>query len=123
VARARAPSRAWLARFAAPAAFLAGVTIAVLLVRAGLASSDETRTADTPTTTVTTPAPAPPPPPATRGGGTTTAPEEREFYTIESGDTFAALAARFGTTVAELIRLNPQVDPAGLSVGQRIRVR
>jgi LysM repeat protein len=118
----RLPSRAALARFAAPAAFLAGVTIAVLVVRAGLAGSDDTpgpaitATATTRTTTTR--------PTTTRRTTTrrTTTATDRRFYTVEAGDTFGTIAAEFGTTVEELIELNPDVDPRSLSIGQRIRV-
>jgi LysM repeat protein len=120
MARLELPSRVQLARFGAPAAFLAGVTIAVLLVRAGLADSGET---STPATTATVPA-------TTSGAETTTARTttaatttvEERFYTIEAGDTFATVAAQFDTTVEELIILNPDVDPRSLRIGQRIRV-
>lgn len=120
----RLPSRARLARFAAPAAFLAGVTVAVLLVRAGLSASDEP--AATTTATATTSATRPTTTRRTTTGataraGTTTAGESR-FYTIESGDTFASIAAEFDTTVERLRELNPEVDPTQLTIGQRIRV-
>lgn len=39
-------------------------------------------------------------------------------YTIVAGDTLFALARRSGTTVAELLRLNPGVDPNNLQIGQ-----
>ena len=112
-----APSRAQVARFAAPAAFLLAVTIAVLLVRAGLAGSEEpaatpatTTQTTTAATTTTTTAPA------------TTRPRRR-FYEIQSGDTFATVATRFDTTVEQLLILNPDVDPTELRIGQKIRVR
>ncbi|MCR4398067.1 MAG: LysM peptidoglycan-binding domain-containing protein [Firmicutes bacterium] len=43
-------------------------------------------------------------------------------YTIQPGDTFFALAQRFGTTVRRLQALNPGVDPNNLRVGQVICV-
>ena len=43
-------------------------------------------------------------------------------YVIRSGDTFFALAQRFGTTVAELQRVNPGVNPNALRIGQTICV-
>jgi LysM repeat protein len=120
----RLPSRARLARFAAPAAFLAAVTVAVLLVRAGLSASDEP-TATTATTGATTATRATTTrrttTRATTATGTTTAGEQR-FYTIESGDTFGSIAADFDTTVDRLRELNPEVDPTQLTIGQRIRV-
>jgi LysM repeat protein len=118
------PSRARLARFAAPAAFLAGVTVAVLLVRAGLSAPDEPAATTAPTaattairTTTTRPATTA----ATTTAATTTTAEER-LYTIESGDTYASIAAEFDTTVDRLRELNPEVDPTQLTIGQRIRV-
>jgi LysM repeat protein len=96
-----------VARVAAPLAFLAAVTVAVLLVRAGL---DEASTRAEPTTPTAT---AP----------TTTSPAARRFYRIRPGDTLAAIAPRFGLTEAELVALNPGIEPTALRIGQRIRVR
>ena len=110
--------RARLARFAAPAAFLAAATVAILLVRSGLENGDVT----TPpaTTAVTTTA-------ATTGpgttGGTTTNTAGAEFYVIQAGDTLAVIADEHDTTVEQLLVLNPDVDPVALTVGQRIRVK
>lgn len=117
------PSRARLARFAAPAAFLAGVTVAVLLVRAGLSAPDEpaATTAATATTAIRTTTTRPATTAATTTAATTTTAAER-FYTIESGDTYASIAAEFDTTVDRLRELNPEVDPTQLTIGQRIRV-
>jgi len=41
-------------------------------------------------------------------------------YIIRAGDTYFAIAARFNTTVAALIAVNPGVDPNNLFIGQRI---
>jgi LysM repeat protein len=41
---------------------------------------------------------------------------------VKEGDTLESIAERFGTTVEELIELNPNIDPLALSPGQRIRV-
>lgn len=110
--------RLWLARLAAPAALLLAATVAVLLVRSAL----DTDTEQTPTTATTTAArPAPPPPP--RPGRTSTAESQAEFYTVRAGDTLATIADQYGTTVEELLLLNPQVDPIELRVGQRVRVQ
>lgn len=54
-------------------------------------------------------------PPVTCPPGTTT-------YTIQPGDTFFAIAARFNTTVAALIAANPGVNPNALLIGQVICV-
>ena len=102
-----------LARYAAPAAFLAAVTIGVVVIRAGLEHGKHH--AGTPTTTATT--------------KTTTSHEHghksshARTYTIKSGDTLAAIAAANGTTVAALVHLNPGIDPQALHVGQTIRVK
>ena len=114
--------RASVARYAAPAAFLAAATIAVLLVRAALRDDASPRSGTNavtqPTLTATT----------TRTGRTATAAtrtarDPRRFYRIQPGDTLAVVADRFGTTVDRLLALNPAVDPVSLRVGQRIRVR
>jgi LysM repeat protein len=119
-------TRRELTRYGAPAAFLAAVTIAVLLVKAGLSGGDgstptvgalpTTRpTTSSPTTTrlvLTTPT-------ATT---TTTTAQEGEYHVVESGDTLGSIAEKYDTTVEELVRLNPGVDPTALRVGDRIRV-
>jgi LysM repeat protein len=43
-------------------------------------------------------------------------------YSVRSGDTLGTIAERFGTTVDELLVLNPGVDPHALRVGQSLRV-
>jgi Tfp pilus assembly protein FimV len=112
--------RLWLARLAAPAALLLAATVAVLLVRSAIDTAEEqTRTTAT-ATTATQPAPPPPPRPRRRTG---TGQAEAEFYTVQSGDTLATIADQYGTTVEELLLLNPDVDPIELSIGQRIRVQ
>lgn len=86
------------------------MTVAVLLVRAGL---DEASTRAEPTVpTTTTPAPT-----------STTPQQARRFYRVRAGDTLAAIAPRFGLTEAELVALNPGIEPTALRIGQRIRVR
>ena len=108
-----------LARYAAPVAFLAAVTVAVLLVRAGL-ENGETTTPPATTTAATTTAGTTTQPGKT---GTTTNPAGAEFYVIQAGDTLAVIADEHDTTVEQLLVLNPDVDPVALTVGQRIRVK
>jgi N-acetylmuramoyl-L-alanine amidase len=109
--------RARLARYAAPAAFLAAATVAILLVRSGLENGDVTTppatTAATTTAAATTTTP----------GTTTTSAAGAEFYEIQAGDTLAVIADEHDTTVEQLLVLNPDVDPVALTVGQRIRVK
>ena len=106
--------RHWVARFAAPAAFLLAVTIAVLLVRAALRDGEGENGA--------APVAA-----ETRGGRAATRPASggrtaTSFYVIRRGDTFETVAERYGTTVEQLRALNPGVNPVRLAIGQRIRV-
>jgi LysM repeat protein len=111
-----ATARDSAAHFAAPAAFLLVVTIAVLLVRSSFQHS-------------------PASPPSTTGGGhvTTTAAtastrgstrplQAAQYYSVQSGDTLGAIAYRFHTTVEKLLALNPGIEPTALHVGQRVRV-
>ena len=97
-------------RYGAPLAFLAAVTIAVLLVRSGL----NTDTAPAPSTVATTNA---------RTTPTTSRPRRKQFYRLKSGETLSDVAVRFNTTVSALLALNPGVKVNALTVGQRIRVR
>ena len=104
-------ARGWRAeakRYGAPVAFLAAVTIAVLLVRSGL------RTDSTPApTTIGT----------TTTAVTTTVPRRKQFYRLKAGETISDVAVRFNTTVTALLALNPGIKVNALTVGQRIRVR
>lgn len=111
-----------VARYAAPAAFLVAVTVAVLLVRSGLENGEEATPVPPTTTVVATTAPTEPPATTTEPAATT-ADAEAEFYEIQSGDTLALVAERHGTTVEQLLVLNPDVDPVALTIGQRIRVK
>jgi LysM repeat protein len=119
-------TRRELTRYGAPAAFLAAVTIAVLLVKAGLSGGDGSTTTvgASPTTRPTTSSPT-----TTRlvlttptATTTTTTGQEGEYHVVESGDTLGSIAEKYDTTVEELVRLNPGVDPTALRVGDRIRV-
>jgi LysM domain len=114
--RRRAPARAGIARYAAPAAFLLAVTVAVLLIRAGLNGNDGTTT----TGPVTT-APTGAKPRATTNVRTQTT--RAQFATVQAGDTFGSIAARAHISVSQLQRLNPGVSSNSLQVGQRVRVK
>ncbi|MDQ2910256.1 MAG: LysM peptidoglycan-binding domain-containing protein [Actinomycetota bacterium] len=107
-------ARGWrgeLKRYGAPAAFLAAVTIAVLLVRSGLQTKAAPGTTSVATTRST----------STRTG--TTIVKRKQFYRLRIGETLSDVAIRFKTTVEELLALNPGIEPTNLNVGQRIRVR
>jgi peptidoglycan endopeptidase LytE len=107
--------RGWRAeakRYGAPAAFLAAVTIAVLLVRSGLSTSSSpapSTSGPRPTATTTT-------------ATTTTRPRRPRYYRIRAGETISDVALKFHTTVSTLLKLNPGIEPTTLTVGQHIRV-
>lgn len=123
--------REQLTRYGAPAAFLAAVTIAAILVKAGLngsssttvaitsSSTARTTTAATTTTKLVLTAPA--------GSTTTTTTETTapgaEYYVVISGDTLGSIAQKYNTTVDELTTLNLGIDPTALTVGQKIRIK
>ena len=100
-------------RFAAPAAFLLAVTVAVLIVRDGLET-----TAASDTTTIRTET-------VTRTPVTTVAVplKRRRYYRLKTGETLSDVAIEFGTNVEHLLALNPGVQPTNLTVGERIRVK
>lgn len=113
MSRRRRKPPATAARYLAPAAFLAGVTIAVLLVNAGL-NGGKSKT----TTTLG--------PPVTHQQPTTTVAKSttgKRFYTVQTGDTFGTIASKAGISVAQLGALNPGVSSNSLQVGQRLRIR
>jgi LysM repeat protein len=106
-------ARVWAVRLAAPVAFFAAATILIVLVQRGLSSAEgNSPTTTAPITTQT----------ATETGGTTTGSQRRRVYRVRVGDTLESIAARFDTTVADLLDLNPGIDPLALSPGQRVRV-
>jgi len=120
-----------LARYGAPAAFLAAVTIAVILIKSGLSGGSgstttgglfptTTRTAATTATTTKLVLTAPQ---ATAATTTETTTPGAEYYAVQSGDTLGSIAQKYGTTVDELMTLNPGIDPTALLIGQKLRVK
>ena len=108
-------SRAPISRYVAPAAFLLAVTAVVLVVRTALRSDAPTPPATTASVVTTAPAvvttrPAP-------------APGQRRYYVIRRGDTLDGIASSFATTVDELLRLNPGIQPTALTPGEQVRVK
>ena len=97
----------------APVAFLAAITIGVLVVRAGFEHGKKHH-ANQPTTTVNSKR-------KSHRHGHKAAHARR--YTIQPGDTLASIAAKTGTTVARLEQLNRGIDPTALRVGDTIRVQ
>lgn len=123
-------TRQQLTRYGAPAAFLAAVTIAVILVKAGLNTGSgstttlglATTSTVTKATTTTTKLVLTAPQGTTTTGTETTAPGA-EYYVVQSGDTLGSIAGKYSTTVDELMTLNPGIDPTALNIGQKIRVK
>ena len=46
-----------------------------------------------------------------------------EYHTIVSGDTFSALAGKYGTTSDKIKELNPDLNPNNLQLGTKVRVK
>ena len=126
--------RRQLTRYGAPALFLVAATVAVLLVKSGLdsGSSARTDTSTVPTTTVrattattttklvlTTAAATTTSTTTTRTATTTPG---AQYYVIQTGDTLGAIAAKYLTSVDQLLTWNPGLDPSALRPGARIRV-
>lgn len=121
------PSREAIRRWVAPLAFLAGLTIAVVLIQHGLSRGGSPSAASS-TAVVTRTATAP----SGRAGGATstsagTGPGKTttngRYYVVQRGDTFSSIAARYGTTVQQIEALNPGVSSNSLTIGQKIRVK
>ena len=111
-------SRRRAAHVVAPFLFLAAVTLAVLLIRAGLESGSsgpkaktttvQSQTAPTHTTTTKKRRPSP---------------GASGFYTVQSGDSFSSISVKTGVSISDLERLNPGVSSNALHVGQKLRVK
>ena len=101
----------WFIRFGLPTCFLVLATLAILLVRPVLHDNPSR-----PAVQQRTPSRS-----ATRERSrvrSTRAPA----YSVRSGDTLGTIADRFGTTVEQLLVLNPGIDPRALRVGQTLHV-
>jgi LysM repeat protein len=61
-----------------------------------------------------------------QGGGQQTAKRHKTkaaTYVVKSGDTLTAIAHRTGVPVAQILALNPEVDPQILIAGQTLKLR
>jgi LysM repeat protein len=102
------------ARILAPVA-LVSFLIAVILVVAGSLGGEDSLPAPEPARRAT----------STPQRTTTTVaagPAAARTTTVQSGETPAAIAARVGITVDELLDYNPDVDPRALRVGQKLDI-
>jgi Tfp pilus assembly protein FimV len=98
------PARSWRP-YAAPAAFLAAVTLAVAGIRALWPHH----------------APQAPVRPAHAKAAQSRARPAR-YYRVRAGDTLASIATRTHVPIVRLRRLNPNVQPTALFIGQRLRL-
>ena len=116
------PPREEWRRYAAPAAFLLAVTVAVVLIHSGLQKGSGTaapvttpRTTTTKRVAVTSATTTKKPAPTTTGG--------QGFWTVQAGDTFGVISSKTGVPVATLEQLNPKVKSTSLFIGEKIRIK
>jgi LysM repeat protein len=102
----------WFVRYGLPACFLLLATVVILAARTAI--HDGGTVAASPARARTS---APVVPKRAHVRST-----RASAYAVRSGDTLATIAERFGTTVDELLALNPGIDPQALRVGQIVRV-
>jgi LysM repeat protein len=106
-------------RYAAPAAFLLAVTVAVVLIRSGLHAGRP----------VGANTPAAPTVPHKRVSTTTTThvstskSTAKGYWTVKAGDTFGVISSQTGVPLATLQQLNPKVSSTSLFIGEKIRVK
>ena len=104
------------ARLLAPLALIA-FTVAILAIVMGSGVvGDDSSSEPSGVTDVTT----------TQERTTTTGQKKKRTpatYTIKANDTLSAIAIKNGTTVANLLALNPELDPTALVAGQTIKLR
>ena len=101
----------WFIRYGLPTGFLMLATMAILVVRPALHDPPSL-----PSVRETAPVPR-----VTRERPRTHS-ARASAYSVRSGDTLGTIAERFGTTVDQLLVLNPGIDPHALRVGQTLRV-
>ena len=54
---------------------------------------------------------------------TTTTTTTTQYHTVVEGDTFGSLAKKYNTTSDAIQKLNPDVEPTKIRIGQKIRVK
>jgi LysM repeat protein len=99
-------------RILAPLALLAAVVALVLVVKGS--SSSDSQTASQTTSTQTTP--------KKKKAKVKAKAKTAKSYTVKSGDTLAAIAQQTKVPVAQIEELNPGLDPAALTVGQKVKL-
>jgi LysM repeat protein len=101
-------------RYVAPVAFLLAVTIAVVLVRAGLESGTPAAKATKTSTVRVLPV-------AVRRQIVTT--KGKQYWKVRAGDTFGVVSRLTGVPVRTLERLNPRVSSTSLFIGEKVRIK
>ena len=101
-----------LAHYGIPFLFLLAVTIVVLIMHGGFSDVNHSSVTSANTKKVTT-----------TSATTSQSGAEVRTYTVQSGDTFGAIAAHFGISVDDIVALNPGVEPTALRVGQKIKIK
>lgn len=105
-------------RYAAPAAFLLAVTVAVVLIRSGINSGTGSPATPTVAQTATH---------KTVAVTTTTATKKKatakRYWTVQAGDTFGSIASKTGVPVTTIEQLNPTVKSTSLFIGEKLRLR
>ena len=108
-------------RFAAPAAFLLAVTIAVVLIRSGMNNGSGANGPQAPVPT------APHKTVATTTAKKTTkhasASTAKRYWTVQAGDTFGVISSKTGVPVSTIEQLNPTVKSTSLFIGEKLRIK
>jgi LysM repeat protein len=100
-----------------PARFLAPIAlIAFAFALYSVVKDDEAPTGSTPASQSATPTPSAT---ATKKKKKSSKPKT---YTVKAGDTASGIAEKAGVDLETLMALNPELDPATLSPGQKIRL-
>jgi LysM repeat protein len=106
-------SRRTSARFLAPLALLVALLAVFYVIQHSDTSSDSGASSAAAKTTTTRTAPKakskPAPGPKT--------------YTVQSGDTLTAIAEKTHVSADQITELNPDLDPQGLQVGEKVKLR
>ena len=94
-----------LARYLAPVALVATITVTFLVIRNGL------RTAHRPAA------------PTLVSQRHSQIKRSARYYVVAPGNTLSLISLRTGTSVPALERLNPSLNPNSLQVGERLRLK
>lgn len=100
------------ARVLAPAALAAAAIALFAILVSGGAGEPEQAASPQPTATATATPTAKPKDTKPEASG--------ETYVVEPGDTPTSIAESEGVDVDDLLELNPDIDPAGLTVGEEL---